>query len=78
MLSLTGIFAFIFIALNLMLRHIVIQPVTQLSQLADRVSLGEQDVPEFSVRSRDEIGVLADSFGRLRKSLSKAMKMLED
>jgi protein-histidine pros-kinase len=78
MLSLTGIFAFIFIALNLMLQHIVIRPVTQLSRLADRVSLGEQDVPEFSVRSRDEIGVLAESFGRLRKSLSKAMKMLED
>jgi HAMP domain-containing protein len=78
MLSLAGIFAFIFIALNLMLRHIVIRPVTRLSELADRVSLGEQDVPEFSVRSRDEIGVLAESFGRLRKSLSKAMKMLED
>ena len=78
MLSLAGIFAFIFIALNLMLQHIVIRPVTQLSSLADRVSLGEQDVPEFSVRSHDEIGVLAESFGRLRKSLSKAMKMLED
>jgi len=78
MLSLTGIFAFIFIALNLMLQHIVIRPVTQLSKLADRVSLGEQDVPEFSVRTHDEIGVLAESFGRLRKSLSKAMKMLED
>jgi len=78
MLSLAGIFAFIFVALNLMLRQIVIRPVTRLSELADRVSLGEQDVPEFSVRSRDEIGVLAESFGRLRKSLSKAMKMLED
>jgi protein-histidine pros-kinase len=78
MLSLTGIFAFIFIALNLMLQYIVIRPVTQLSHLADRVSLGEQDVPEFSVRSHDEIGVLAESFSRLRKSLSKAMKMLED
>ena len=78
MLSLAGIFAFIFIALNLMLQQIVIRPVTQLSKLADQVSLGEQDVPEFSVRSRDEIGVLAESFGRLRKSLSKAMKMLED
>jgi len=78
MLSLTGIFVFIFVALNLMLQYIVIRPVTQLSHLADRVSLGEQDVPEFSVRSHDEIGVLAESFSRLRKSLSKAMKMLED
>jgi protein-histidine pros-kinase len=78
MLSLTGIFAFIFIALNLMLQYIVIRPVTTLSHLADRVSLGELEVPEFGVRGRDEIGVLAESFGRLRRSLSKAMKMLED
>ena len=35
------------------------------------------DVPEFSVGSRDEIGVLATSFNRLRRSLEKAMKLLE-
>jgi protein-histidine pros-kinase len=36
------------------------------------------DAPDFQVRSRDEIGVLADSFNRMKKSLVQAMKMLEE
>ena len=78
MISLTLVFLFIFVALNLMLFFIVIRPVTRLSQLADQVSLGNLEVPEFVVRGKDEIGVLAESFSRMRKSLSKAMKMLEE
>ena len=52
-------------------------PVTRLSALTDRVSMGELDAPEFSVRSKDEIGVLSDSFARMRKSLVHAMKLLD-
>jgi HAMP domain-containing protein len=78
MASLTAVFVVIFVVLNTMLYYIVIRPVTRLSQLADQVSLGQLDVPEFTVKGRDEIGVLADSFSRMRKSLSKAMKMLEE
>jgi HAMP domain-containing protein len=76
--SLTAVFLVIFVVLNAMLYYIVIRPVTRLSQLADQVSLGQLEVPEFTVKGRDEIGVLADSFSRMRKSLSKAMKMLEE
>src|SRR5262245_55420550 len=78
MLSLTGVFVFIGIALNLMLLAMVIQPVYKLSKLADQVSLGNMDVSDFHVRSRDEIGVLATSFNRMKKSLVQAMKMLEE
>jgi HAMP domain-containing protein len=78
MVSLTAVFVVIFVVLNTMLYYIVIRPVTRLSRLADQVSLGQLDVPEFTVKGRDEIGVLADSFSRMRKSLSKAMKMLEE
>ena len=77
MAMLTGVFLLIGAALNLMLWKLVIQPVSRLSALSDRVSMGELDAPEFVVRSKDEIGVLADSFGRMRKSLVHAMKMLE-
>ena len=78
MVSLTLVFATIFVALNLMLWHMVIRPVTQLSQLADRLSQGEHmDAPDFEVRSNDEIGVLAQSFNRMKKSLVQAMKMIE-
>lgn len=77
MAMLAGVFLLIGVALNLMLWKLVIQPVSRLSALSDRVSLGELDAPEFVVRSKDEIGVLAESFGRMRKSLVQAMKMLE-
>ena len=78
MVSLTVVFAFIFIALNLMLWYMVIRPVTQLSRLADQVSQGENmDAPDFVVKSSDEIGVLTQSFNRMKKSLVQAMKMLD-
>jgi HAMP domain-containing protein len=35
-------------------------------------------VPEVRVRGTDEVAVLAGSFNRMRISLSKALKMLED
>jgi len=73
---LAAVFVLIGAALNFMLWKLVIQPVTRLSAIADKVSMGE-DAPEFEVKSKDEIGVLSESFGRMRKSLSHAMKMLE-
>jgi len=74
---LTAVFVVIGLTLNLMLWKLVIQPVTRLSALADRVSMGEMEAPEFSAPARDEIGVLSDSFSRMRKSLQHAMKLLE-
>lgn len=76
-----GLLAAVFLlvggALNLMLWKLVVQPVTRLSALSDRVSRGDLDAPEFATGSRDEIGVLAESFGRMRKSLVHAMKLLD-
>jgi protein-histidine pros-kinase len=78
MLSLTGVFVFIFIALNLMLWYTVTRPVTRLSQIADQVSQGDNmETPDFETKSRDEIGVLTQSFNRMKKSLVQAMQMLE-
>ncbi|MBW8757952.1 MAG: DUF3365 domain-containing protein [Burkholderiales bacterium] len=74
---LAGVFLLIGVALNLMLYRLVIRPVRTLAGIADRVSLGEFEAPEFAVRSKDEIGVLSDSFNRMRTSLAHAMKMLE-
>ncbi|OWQ83782.1 signal protein [Roseateles aquatilis] len=74
--ALTAAFALMGVALNAMLWLLVIQPVTRLAQLADRVSLGEK-VPPFDTGAGDEIGMLARSFTRMRRSLDKAMDMLE-
>jgi protein-histidine pros-kinase len=74
---LTGVFLLIGVALNLMLYTLVIRPVSRLSGIADRVSLGEFEAPAFAVQSNDEIGVLSESFNRMRTSLQHAMKMLD-
>ncbi|MEZ4650022.1 MAG: DUF3365 domain-containing protein [Candidatus Eisenbacteria bacterium] len=78
MTSLTLVFAFIFVVLNFMLYYLVIRPVTRLSGVADSVSRGELGTPEFEVKARDEIGILSESFNRMRKSLVQAMRMLEE
>lgn len=77
MTLIVAVFVAIGLALNIMLYALVIRPVSVLSGLADRVSLGELDAPEFATGGRDEIGVLADSFSRMRKSLQHAMSMLD-
>jgi len=74
---LSAVFAAIAVVLNLMLWWLVIRPVTQLSGIADRVSLGELGAPAFNAAARDEIGRLAVSFSRMRKSLVQALRLLE-
>jgi protein-histidine pros-kinase len=78
MISLVAVFVVIIIIINIMLRYIVIGPVTEMSEIADQVSKGNMNAAEFSERGKDEIGVLAASFNRMRRSLEKAMVMLEE
>jgi protein-histidine pros-kinase len=72
-----GVFALTLIALNIMLRFLVIRPVTRLSQQADAISTG-RDVGDLPVNGQDEISELTGSFNRMQRSLSQAMKMLDD
>jgi protein-histidine pros-kinase len=65
------------IAVDLALVLIVVRPVSKLSDMADRISKGEMDVPELPIHGSDEISVLAGSFDRMRISMVKAIKMLE-
>ena len=77
MISQVAVFAAVGIVLNLMIWLVIVRPVTRLSALADRVSQGDLDAPEFGVTSKDEIGTLAASFARMRASIVQAMRMLE-
>jgi len=76
---LTGVFVAIALALNALLWWLVVRPVIELSDLADRVSRGDPTAPGFGANTNfgdDEISVLSRSFVRMRKSLVQAMKML--
>jgi protein-histidine pros-kinase len=75
--ALTVVFLFLLLTLNLLLDRVIIGPVRRISSAADEISLGNMEVPEFESRSRDEIGVLAMSFNRMRRSLAAAFRLLE-
>lgn len=76
MISMLGIFVFLFIALNTMVHLSVTRRIKQMSRLADQVSLGQLDADALDVKGSDEVSVLARSFSRMRASLASAMKML--
>jgi HAMP domain-containing protein len=78
MLALAGTFLVIIIIVDLLLRTLVVKPVAEISEMADKVSMGELDTPEYVRNSNDEIGSLSKSFNRMRRSLQNAMKMLEE
>jgi protein-histidine pros-kinase len=76
MISLAGVLAGIGFILNLLLYWMFIRPVTKISKLADRVSLGELDAADLNVRSGDEIQTLAESLARMRRSMAQALQLL--
>jgi protein-histidine pros-kinase len=47
-----------------------------MSASADKISQGDFKVPEFG-KGSDEIATLGTSFNRMRRSLQKALKIIE-
>jgi protein-histidine pros-kinase len=78
MAALVGTFLVILLLVDFLLRKLVVKPVVAISEMASAVSMGDLDAPEYVRDTKDEIGSLAASFNRMRRSLQNAMKMLED
>jgi protein-histidine pros-kinase len=76
MLSLGAIFLATFVVLNVMLSVMIIRPIRHMAGSADRISTGDFKEPEFD-KGGDEIGVLGHSFNRMRRSLQKALTLIE-
>jgi protein-histidine pros-kinase len=77
MASLSGVFVVLFVILNLMLSVLIVRPITQMSDAADRISTGDMEIPEFAESGRDEVSLLARSFNRMRRSLEKAISLID-
>ncbi len=77
LISLAGVFLLVFVVLNLMLSWMIVRPIRQMSLAADKVSTGDFDVPEFAESGKDEVAVLGGAFNRMRRSLDKAMQMID-
>jgi HAMP domain-containing protein len=77
LVELTAVFGVTILLLNLVLHFVIIRPIRQMSAIAERISMGDTEAPEFAVKGRDEIASVAQSFNRMRRSLVNAIQMLE-
>jgi protein-histidine pros-kinase len=77
MTSLTVVFAVLFVILNVMLTLLIVQPITHLSYAADQISKGKLDVGELPEKGRDEVSQLGKAFNRMRRSLEKAIALID-
>lgn len=78
LLPLIGIIAIALFAsgvLSVLLARRFVRPILRLTQVADKISLGDLETP-VGIESRDEIGELACSLERMRSSLKAAMLRL--
>jgi protein-histidine pros-kinase len=73
-----GTFLVTLLVLDLVVALIVARPVSRLSAIADQISQGNLEVSGAQVGGSREISALAASFERMRLSLVKAMRMLDD
>ncbi len=75
--SLTAVFVVLFVILNVMMSALIVRPITRMSKAADEISTGNMKIPEFSEAGRNEVSLLAKSFNRMRRSLEKAIELIE-
>lgn len=73
---LLAVFVVLTIVLNVLLRVVVLNPLTKMSRVAGEVSMGKKNVPEYQKPGSDEIATLSVSFNRMRRTVEEAMKML--
>jgi protein-histidine pros-kinase len=70
-------FIAVLLVANAALYLLVVRPMRQMARIADQVSLNDLSAAEFPARGGREIAALARSFNRMRKSLHKALQLLE-
>jgi len=77
MSSLTVVFAVLFVLLNMMLTLLIVQPITHLSYAAEQISRGKLDIAELPAKGKDEVSQLGQAFNRMRRSLEKAISLID-
>jgi protein-histidine pros-kinase len=77
MISMAAAFAAAFLLMNAALHFLVVRPVRQIARVADRLSLGDMSAEDFPQGGAAEIASVSRSFNRMRKSLEKALRLLE-
>lgn len=71
------IVGFVFsILIGIFISSIISKPVKKISQAAENLAVGDIDV-DISIKSKDEIGVLANAFNNMIESIKNQVKLIE-
>ncbi|UCD71546.1 MAG: HAMP domain-containing protein [Syntrophobacterales bacterium] len=70
-----GVSLIVVILVTSMYSRTIVKPIVYLTDIADRISLGDLDT-KIEIRSSDEVGMLAESFNRMQESLKAAIERL--
>ncbi len=62
--------------LVVLLNQVVLKPIKNLSDLAQKISQGQSDTDEIELSGIQELNQIAMSFNRMQRSLKAAMGML--
>ena len=76
MISLSAVFLALFVILNVMMSLLIVKPITRMSEAADKISTGDMNIAEFNEAGKDEVATLGKSFNRMRRSLAKAIDLI--
>jgi len=76
--ALSAVFLVMLVALNVLMHFFILKPMQRITTLARDVSAAKPDVPEYTVKGKDEIASLGRSFNLMHRSLQNAMRMLEN
>jgi protein-histidine pros-kinase len=77
MIILGGVFAAIWLVLNIFLHLIIIKRVNKIAAKSEEISKGDMTVAEFDHSGKDELASLGHSFNLMYRSLSSAVKLLD-
>ncbi len=72
-----GLFLLLFVVINVMLTRMVVRPIAHIAQLSNDISRGNLKIPEFEESGAQEIRHLQVSFNRMRRSIEKAIKLVQ-
>lgn len=78
MTAMLGTFLVILCAINLVIYLLVIRPINKITRIAITISEGKMDADYFNITGKDEIAHLSTAFNRMRRSLDKAMSLLNE
>ena len=75
--SMAIIFLLLLVVINIVIRRLVLKPVSQVVRMADEISDGNLRNPEIKVTGNDEIAEMLRAFNRMRRSMIKLAQMMQ-